>query len=52
MTSRINYGNYRIYKNFFSDHDFFSKFIQVWDKQKGAGAAIRNFGSSAPTPKH
>jgi hypothetical protein len=33
---------------------FSIKFLQVFDKYKGAGAgaAIRNFGSSAPAPQH
>ncbi len=38
-----------IYKNYFSNHDFFykSKILQVFDKQKGAG---RKFIISAPAP--
>ncbi len=55
-----------IYKNFFSNHDFFhnyssSLWLLEWARA-GAGAAIRNFcscswrqfnfGSSAPAPQH
>jgi hypothetical protein len=49
-----------IYKNIFSNHDFFYKFLYKF--LKGAGAAVRyfdsgsgrqfNFSSSAPAPQH